>query len=92
MKQHKDSCMNKCSCVLFCKQANDSFVSQQKKLLRVKKKSVEKITDYVYLRKTAYQSIIKPVSARSPISGANDPCNVSAFPTDVFLSARRYLA
>lgn len=48
------------------------------------KKSVEKLTDYVYLLKTAYQSIIKPVSAPSPISGANDPCNVSAFPTDVF--------
>lgn len=57
-----------------------------------KKKSVEKLTDYVYLPKTAYQSIIKPVSAPSLISGANDPCNVSAFPTDVFLSARRYLA
>lgn len=82
--------MNICRCGLFCKQANDSFVSQQK-LLRVQK-SVEKLTDYVYLLKTAYQSIIKPVSAPSPISGANDPCNVSAFPTDVFLSARCYLA
>lgn len=87
MKQHKDSCMNICSCGLFCKQANDSFVSQQK-WLQVQKK----LTDYVYLPKTAYQSIIKPVSAPSPISGTNDPCNVSAFPMDVFLSVRRYLA
>lgn len=42
--------------------------------------SVEKLTDYVYLLKTAYQSIIKPVDAPSSISGANDPSNVSSSP------------